>query len=375
MGRKEAERLEKNPKVKFIDLKDPKNKALHDKLNTMARELGKVSSRPKIDYTVKIIEEDDTNAFTLPAGRIYFTRGLINLAGSDDEIAAVVAHEVAHTARMHVVRAQSKLKPLQLAGLAAMLAGVALGENAQPVAQMAPYILTGIANTYSVSYEKEADAAAILMLKQTKYNPSAMVSFMEKLRDEERRRPEVDLGIYQTHPATPERVQAALSALAAQGIPYRPRDVAGARQAVVVEPKDKTDVAAVQFGNVTLLQLASLPTGTPVTPVVATTPPATATTDDTSTQALPPVSTSSARARAEAVATRINELLRTNLRWHEITVSGDESGANLKARETVIARVTIADARLENTTPLALAQKWKNNFGRLFWNETINGKL
>jgi hypothetical protein len=276
---------------------------------------------------------------------------------------------------MHVVRAQSKLKPLQLAGLAAMLAGVALGENAQPVAQMAPYILTGIANTYSVSYEKEADAAAILMLKQTKYNPSAMVSFMEKLRDEERRRPEVDLGIYQTHPATPERVQAALSALAAQGIPYRPRDVAGARQAVVVEPKDKTDVAAVQFGNVTLLQLASLPTGTPVTPVVATTPPATATTDDTSTQALPPVSTSSARARAEAVATRINELLRTNLRWHEITVSGDESGANLKARETVIARVTIADARLENTTPLALAQKWKNNFGRLFWNETINGKL
>jgi hypothetical protein len=116
-------------------------------------------------------------------------------------------------------------------------------------------------------------------------------------------------------------------------------------------------------------------------PVPATTPavaPSTQTTTTTNTQpaaAVVAADPSTAKARAELVATRINDLLRANLRWHEIHVSGDNLGATLVARGTVIARVTPADAKLENTTPLALAQKWRNNFGRLFWTETISGKL
>jgi Zn-dependent protease with chaperone function len=380
LGKKEAERLEKNPKIKFIDAKDPKNKQLLDKLNAMVRELGKASLRPKIEYSVKVLEENDTNAFTLPAGRIYMTRGLINLAGSDDELAAVLAHEIGHTEYMHVTRGQSKMKPLQWAGLAAMAAMIAGGKAGSDVSRIAPYILTGIANTYSVDFEKEADQAAIDQMKQTKYNPSAMVTFMQKMRDEESRRPEVDLGIYQTHPATPERVHAAMQALQAAGIPYTPRDVVGSRQATVIEPKDKPNVAAVQFGNVTLLELAPLttaPTTSGALPVVGPDTQATTTMQPSTQPSTTPVTVdpSTAKARAEVVATRINDLLRANLRWHEISVSGDDSGATLVARGTVIARVMPADAKLENTTPLALAQKWRNNFGRLFWNETINGKL
>lgn len=392
LGKKEAERLEKNPKVKFIDVKDPKNKDLLDKLNTMVRELGKVSRRPKIEYTVKVLEEEDINAFTLPAGRIYMTRGLINLAASDDELAAVLAHEIGHTEYMHVVRGETKMKPLQWASLAAMAAMIAGGKAGADVSRIAPYILTGIANTYSVDFEKEADQAAIDQMKQTKYNPSAMVTFMQKLRDEERRRPEIDLGIYQTHPATPERVQAAMQSLEKAGIPYTPRDVVGLRQAMVVEPKDKPNVAAVQFGSVTLLEVTppsnraatatlqqtipngEVPASTQVPATTPATPPTTAT-PLSSTQASPAADPFTAKARAEVIATRINDLLRDNLRWHEIRVSGDESGATLMARGTVIVQVTPADAKLENTTPLALAEKWKNNFGRLFWNETISGKL
>jgi hypothetical protein len=337
---------------------------------------------------VKVLEEEDTNAFTLPAGRIYMTRGLINLAASDDELAAVLAHEIGHTEYMHVVRGETKMKPLQWASLAAMAAMIAGGKAGADVSRIAPYILTGIANTYSVDFEKEADQAAIDQMKQTKYNPSAMVTFMQKLRDEERRRPEIDLGIYQTHPATPERVQAAMQSLEKAGIPYTPRDVVGLRQATVVEPKDKPNVAAVQFGSVTLLELAppsnTASTTTPHATVPASTQvpvtqtpdtPATTTTSQSGTQASAVADPFTAKARAEVIATRINDLLRDNLRWHEIRVSGDDSGATLVARGTVIAQVTPADAKLENTTPLALAQKWKNNFGRLFWNETISGKL
>jgi hypothetical protein len=352
----------------------------------MAKELGKASRRPKIEYTVKVLEEADTNAFTLPAGRIYMTRGLIELAGSDDELAAVIAHEIGHTEYMHVTRGETKMRPLQWASLAAMAAMIAGGKAGADVSRIAPYILTGIANTYSVDFEKEADQAAIDQMKQTKYNPSAMVTFMQKLRDEEHRRPKVELGIYQTHPATPERVESAMQSLEKAGIPYTPRDVVGSRQATVIEPKDKPNVAAVQFGNVTLLELAPLPgssTTTSVTPINPTVPmsvpvPATTPAVATSTQpaaAIVAADPSTAKARAELVATRINDLLRANLRWHEIHVSGDNLGATLVARGTVIARVTPADAKLENTTPLALAQKWRNNFGRLFWTETISGKL
>jgi hypothetical protein len=171
-----------------------------------------------------------------------------------------------------------------------------------------------------------------------------------------------------------------MQALQAAGIPYTPRDVVGSRQATVIEPKDKPNVAAVQFGNVTLLELAPLttaPTTSGALPVVGPDTQATTTMQPSTQPSTTPVTVdpSTAKARAEVVATRINDLLRANLRWHEISVSGDDSGATLVARGTVIARVMPADAKLENTTPLALAQKWRNNFGRLFWNETINGKL
>src|SRR4028118_1112508 len=67
MGKKAVEQLEKDPRIKLLDgSKDPAVKALLEKLNTMATTLGKVSARPKIAYVIKVIEDKDINAFTLP---------------------------------------------------------------------------------------------------------------------------------------------------------------------------------------------------------------------------------------------------------------------------------------------------------------------
>lgn len=352
MGRKAVEAVEKDPKFKLLDgSKDETAKALLAKLNEMARELGAASARPLIQYKIKVFEDPEPNAFTLPDGHIYLSRGLLDLAGSDDEIAAVLAHEIGHNARMHVTRGQNKLKPLQWIGLAAMAAMVAGGENGANIARATPYILTGIANRYSVEYEKEADQAAIDQMRRTRFNPSAMVTFMQRLSDVEARRPQIELGIYQTHPASPERVTAAYAALQRAGIAYTPRAVAGARQAVVVDGKGADGkpvpgVCAVSFGDVTLMQFA---------------PGENAATD--------------ARTRADASAARINELLRANLKAHEIAAFSSGADAVLSARGQEIARATPADALLEKTTPLALAQKWKTNFTRMFWKEAMNGGL
>lgn len=398
MGIKAVAALEKEPRLKLLDGKTSAvAQALLDKLNGMARELGRVSTRPLIDYNVKVIEDDQLNAFTLPNGHIYLSRGLLDFASSDDEIAAVIAHEIGHTARMHVTRGQAKTKPLQWVSLAALLAMLKGGRSGADIAQMTPYLLTGIVNSYSIEFEKEADHAAIDELKGTKYNPSALVTFMQRLGEEEKRRPKVELGIFQTHPASPERATAALKAIADAGLTYAPRAVSGTRQALVVEGIDR---ASVRFGSLSLIELALRPDEVaanakiaapkaPLQPVSTVAKSNTGPPQKTTSPPIPYVSsvkatasvpntifkTSSAGVRAQAVATRINQMLRDNLKWHEITVRADGKEARLFARETEIARATIADARLQNMTPLALAQKWKANFGRLFWSETLNGAL
>ncbi len=362
LGKTSVEQLEKDPHVKLLDgSKDAKSKELLDKLNQMATTLGKVSARPLIHYNVKVIEDKDVNAFTLPGGHIYVSRGLIDMAASDDELAAVIGHEIGHNARMHVLREQAKTKPLQWVGIAAMLAMLKGGQNGANIAQIAPYILTGMVNKYSIGYEKEADACAIDEMRQTSYNPSAMVTFMQKLDDEEKRHPEVQLGIYQDHPLSADRVQSALDAIKKAGLTFTPRAVSGAREAVIAEKEDRVSV---MWDQTPLFEYAT-PKAVAV-PVSST---------GTSSATTPAGTISPAKKRAQVTAARLNSMMRDNLRIYEISVNADGDEATLNARGQEIARATIGDARLQNITPLALAQSWKASLQRLFWKESLNGSM
>ena len=417
MGNKSVQELEKTPKVKLLDgAKDATSKALLAKLNDMATTLGKVSDRPLIKYNVKVLEDPDVNAFTLPGGHIYMSRGLLDLASSDDEIAAVIAHEIGHNVRMHVLRGQEKEKPLQWLQIAAMLAMLKGGQTGVNIAQIAPYILTGVVNKYSIGYEEEADACAIEEMRKTSYNPSAMVTFMQKLADEEKRRPEVQLGIYQDHPVSDERVQSALDAMKRDGIAYTPRAVTGANEALVVEKEDRISVV---WDTQTIFEFAAPKVAAPkadsvkadvVKPVAAktidlkavapkTAAPKAATTivEPEKTPAVKSVEVSNVQVsstgnvqntppavpevvspvkkRARTSAARLNNLMRANLRLYEVSVNADGDEATIAARGQVLARATLADAKLQNMTPLTLAQSWKTNLQRLFWKESINGSM
>jgi len=339
LGDKAAEALEKNPKFKLLDTSDKKNKAELDKLNAMVAELGKASARPNIKYVVKIVDDKDINAFTLPNGRIYVYKGLIDFADSDDEVAGVLSHEIGHNARMHALRGDAKASKLSWAGLAAMAAMLAGGSSGASVGAFAPYLLTGIMNGYVVGYEEEADTAAITQMMKTKYNPSALVTFMQKLSYEENRRPEVQLGIYRTHPPSPERAAAALAELKKLDIPFTPRAVQGAPQAVAVVEKDRV---VVKFQDDLLLVFAP---------------------------------GEGAKERAEAAAKQVNELLREGLKMHELSISGDAETALLRGRNTPIAQITVADARLLQMVPLDAARSFRAGFRKIFWRESVNGAL
>lgn len=391
LGEKATASIEKNPKIKILDpKKDEKSQALYDKLNAMATALGKASARPKIDYKVKIIEDDQINAFTLPNGGIYFYTGLLEKLGSDDEIAAVMAHEISHNACMHVIRGDAKAGKMSWIALAAMAAAMMGGKSGGDLAAFSQYAMIGVMSGYSVAYEKEADASAVGMMAQTGFNPSALVTVMERFETEEKRRPKVDMGIYETHPASQERAEAIESQIRAAGLTFNPRAVSGAPQAIVVQGKGRV---LVQFKDITLIEFADDRS----TPAAETTPAVakpvatssakvseTAKKTDIPTAVIPTIvpitsGTSPVRVRALEAAKALNLLLVDNLKSHEIQLQdmkiGDFSSTRIIARGTEIARVLPADARLQNLSPQATAQKWRANLRVIFWRETVNGTL
>ena len=342
-GDEAAAELEKNPKIKFLDPKSsPAAQALLDKLNAMAHKLGAVSPRPEVPYSVRVIEDKDINAFTLPGGRIYMYRGLLDFASSDDEIAGILAHEIGHNTRLHALRGaklNKKFGWVNLLAIAGMLAGGSGNGRSQNsganIAQFSQYLLVGIMNGYGVGFEKEADSSAIPLMVSAGYNPSALVTFMERLELRNQRTPQVNLGIFQTHPPSRERADAAREELETQNIEFAPREVSGALQALASEADGQWKVA---LGEVTLLELAPAP---------------------------------DAKARAEFAATRTNALLRDGLKAWEMSA---QSG-KIIARGQVLASASDADAKKFKLSRDKLAQNWLENYRRLFWREQLNGKF
>ena len=344
-GQEAAAEFEKSKTVKLLDPKaSPAAKILLDKLNAMAKKLGAASNRPDVPYVVKVVEDKDINAFTLPGGKIYLYRGLLDFSSSDDEIAGVLAHEIGHNTRLHALRGaklNKKFGWVNLLAIAGMIAGGGGGRdrgnagNVANVAAFSQYLLVGIMNGYGVGFEKEADETAIPMMVKAGYNPSAMVTFMERLELQGKRMPQLNLGIFQTHPPSDERALAAREELKAEGITFAPRQVSGAPQALASEKEGRWKVA---LGEVTLLELAPTP---------------------------------DARARAEVAATRTNALLRDGLKAWEMKA---EKG-KLIARGQTLAVASSADATLFQMKADEVAQNWLENYRRLFWREQLNGKF
>ena len=159
---------------------------------------------PDAQWEFVVFESDQLNAFALPGGKVGFYTGLIKLAGgSDDEIAAVMGHEVAHVSSRHGAERQSQ------AALIA-LGGVALGASTQKDENQEYYLLAyGVGSTlgalaYSREHETEADIIGLGFAARAGYDPRAAASFWRKMAAKENgARPPKWLS---THPPSSERI-------------------------------------------------------------------------------------------------------------------------------------------------------------------------
>jgi beta-barrel assembly-enhancing protease len=180
-------------------------------LNLLGQTLAQASDRPETfgGYYFLILDSDEINAFAAPGGLIFVSRGMLRCCRSEDAVAAVLAHEIAHIQLRHGIQSIEKGRRTQ--ALTTLAAEGAKTFGKKELADLTrtfegsinDITSTLINNGYSRSFEKEADASAVRTLSSTGYNPNALVAM---LREMEKRLKPGGLDFAKTHPSPGSRI-------------------------------------------------------------------------------------------------------------------------------------------------------------------------
>lgn len=153
-------------------------------------------------YHFAVIQEPHINAFAAPGGYIYIHSGLIQRVQSDDELASVLGHEIAHVQGHHMIRQQQDTKLLSYAGLASMALAII-----NPVLAAGVSSITSVKQLqYQRQLEEEADYRGLQYLAQAGFNPHAMPQFFAIMQQEDRLNGVNVPGYLRSHPLSKERL-------------------------------------------------------------------------------------------------------------------------------------------------------------------------
>jgi predicted Zn-dependent protease len=187
-------------------INDPLIKAYIDKIG---RRLVEEAHDRRFDYHFYVVNEQEPNAFAIPGGHIFVSSGLIRFVDTEDELAGVIGHEIAHSVLRHIDKAMDRAKRLSLLTLAAIIAGAFLSRNAEGAATLttgAMAMAQSLMLKYTRENEAEADQKGIKYLTDAGYGSQAMVTFLKKIYRWERAiAPDVPTYL-KTHPGIDERI-------------------------------------------------------------------------------------------------------------------------------------------------------------------------
>lgn len=160
------------------------NPVLQAYVNEVGQRLARQSQRPDLPWHFTVVDSPDVNAFSLPGGYVYITRGLLAYLNSEAELAGVVGHEIGHVSARHGVRRQSASPEVPGAGAALGSVLAPATDDLAGAAQvwaLAPAWTAG----YGREYELEADRLGAEYLARTGYNPQAMIEAIGALKNQQ----------------------------------------------------------------------------------------------------------------------------------------------------------------------------------------------
>lgn len=183
-------------------------------INEVGATLAAVCDMPYVynGYRFAIADTDEANAFAMPGAYIIVTRGMLRECETEDELAAVLAHEIAHVQREHGIKAIKDDRFKEFGKVVAVeAAGHAAGQSGLPVAESARFLAGAagdmtkqlLVDGYSRKAEAEADRDAVVILGRAGYDPHAMLSVLTKLAGQG-----TSIAAGKTHPTSDKRIDA-----------------------------------------------------------------------------------------------------------------------------------------------------------------------
>ncbi len=164
------------------------------------------NSDARVPFTIKVIDNEEVNAFALPGGFFYVDSGLILAADNEAELAGVMAHEIAHVAARHATKNMTRSEIWNIASIPLMFVG---GPAGYAIAEVASIAVPMTFLKFSRDAEREADLLGLEYDYAAGYDPEAFVQFFEKLNADEKKKHNKLAKMFSTHPMNADRVTAA----------------------------------------------------------------------------------------------------------------------------------------------------------------------
>lgn len=193
------------------------NPELQVYVNRLGQTLAAKSHRSHLDFHFTVLDSPEINAFALPGGYIYITRGIMAYLSSEAELAGVLGHEIGHVTARHSVRQQSGQFASSLLNVL-----VAATTGSQSLGELSNQLSTGIVRGYGRKHELEADKLGAEYLHKIGYNPDSMLEVISVLKDQElyekalakkqNRQPNIYHGVFSTHPKNDQRLKTVVGA-------------------------------------------------------------------------------------------------------------------------------------------------------------------
>ena len=188
------------------------NRNLDTYISDLTRRLRAFASTPNSVRQVTVLNSPGVNAFALPGGYIYITRGLLALANDEAEVAMVIAHEIGHVTARHPAKRLARLASAEM--LDSVVGRMIAGTQAQKILEMGN---EGYIAQYSRSQEFEADALGIKIAAQAGYDPEAALTFLRAMERDQKLQAQLlkkstsgEAPVYMAaHPPTPARISQA----------------------------------------------------------------------------------------------------------------------------------------------------------------------
>lgn len=180
------------------------DKAINDYINTLGQRLVRYSDA-KVPFTIKVLDDDQVNAFALPGGFLYVTTGLILAAETEAELAGVMSHEIAHVAARHGTKGATRSQIWNLASISLIFFGGPVGMAVRQVSQVA---MPMTQMKFSRSFEREADTLGLEYEYAAGYDPEAFIDFFERISTDSKK-PNFVARAFSTHPMNKDRIQRA----------------------------------------------------------------------------------------------------------------------------------------------------------------------